>query len=181
MDAQAATARGQEGPAPQVWVELADDQSVTAELLARIKQPSSGEWWCELRLTVWAELHLEGGKVVPEPCEVVFKAPARLVTPIDGTDYSAVPTRRPGPQTHDRLAAEFTGRWSLQRLPTAVGHKPRPVLHYETCWLGDREPTLTLDDARRALFEGAEPCQGCGAERLNELRHPPGTGSVRHW
>ncbi|MEU2856709.1 DUF6233 domain-containing protein [Streptomyces syringium] len=179
MDTPAATTRGQEEPTPQVWVELADGQSVTAEFLARIQQ-RSGEWWCELRLTVWAELHLQDGKVVPEPCEVVFKAPARLVTPIDGTDYSAVPTRRPGPPTRDRLAAEFTGRWSLQRLPTAVGHKPRRVLHYENCWLGDQEPSLSLDDARRALFEGAESCEGCGAERLNELRHPPGTVPVRH-
>ncbi|GHC44835.1 DUF6233 domain-containing protein [Streptomyces cinnamoneus] len=173
MDTLAATARGQEGPAPQVWVELPDGQTVTAEFLARIQQPS-GEWWCELRLTVWAELHLQGGKVAPEPCEVLFKAPARLVTPIDGTDYSAVPTRRPGPPIHDRLAAEFTGRWSLQPMPTPPGQKPRRILHYENCWLGDQEPTLTLDQARRALVEGAEPCEGCGAERLNELRFPPG-------
>ncbi|MFI9307360.1 hypothetical protein [Streptomyces triculaminicus] len=39
---------------------------------------------------------------------------------------------------------------------------------------------MSLDDARRALFEGAEPCEVCGAERLNELRHTPGTTSSRH-
>ncbi|MEV4441329.1 DUF6233 domain-containing protein [Streptomyces sp. NPDC049577] len=161
-------------PAPAVWVELPDGQSVTAEFLARIRQPSG--WWCELRLTVWGELHLPSGDLVPEPCEVVFRVPAGMVTPIDGTDYSTVPTRRPGPPSRDRLAGEFTGRWSLQRIPTPAGQPLRRILHYETCWLGDSEPTMTLDDARRALVEGAEPCPACGAERLNELRHPPPVG-----
>ncbi|MFI9306616.1 DUF6233 domain-containing protein [Streptomyces triculaminicus] len=65
-------------------------------------------------------------------------------------------------------------------MPKAVGRKPRRILRYENCWLGDRQPSLSLDDARRALFEGAEPCEGCGAERLNELRHPPGAPSAHH-
>lgn len=39
-------------------------------------------------------------------------------------------------------------------------------------------PALPLDQTRRALFEGAEPCEACGAERLDELHLPlpPGTG-----
>ncbi|MER5781315.1 DUF6233 domain-containing protein [Streptomyces mobaraensis] len=179
MDARSPSRR-RDDPAPSVHVELPGGQVVAAEFLARIQQPG-GEWWCQLRLALWAEVQLPGGKVAVEPVETVFTVPARLVTPIEGIDYSSVPTRRPGPPPRDRLAAELTGRWSLQPLPTPAGQKRRRVLHYEDCWFGDREPALTLDDARRALFEGAEPCEVCGAERLNELRHPSGTASIRHW
>ncbi|MEV5242579.1 DUF6233 domain-containing protein [Streptomyces cinnamoneus] len=165
----------QEAPGPLVWVELADGQTVTAEVLTRIRQ-RSGDWWYELRISLWAELHLPDGKTAPEPCAVTFRAPADKVTPIEGTDYSKVPTERPRPPTRDRLAAELTGRFSRQRVRTAAGQKPAWIVHYEGCWLATDQPTLTLDQARRALFEGAEPCGGCEAQKLHELRTPPSTG-----
>ncbi|GAA2718380.1 MULTISPECIES: hypothetical protein [Streptomyces] len=99
-------------PGPLVIVELVDGQQVRAEFLGRIRQPS-GDWWCELRLTLWAQAQLPDQTIAAAPSSVAFRAPAARVTPIEGTDYSAVPTRRAGPPVRDRLAAELTGKWFL--------------------------------------------------------------------
>ncbi|MFI0914243.1 hypothetical protein [Streptomyces abikoensis] len=157
----------QGGPSPQVMVELVSGEHVAGELLAWIRQ-RSGDWWCELRITLWAELRLPGGEIAAEPKEVTFRAPARLVSKIGGTDYSRVPRRRVAPPSLDQMATEFPGRWSLQDIPSPPSHKIR-FLHYEGCLLANREPTLTLDQARRALVEGAQPCD-CGSDRLAETR-----------
>ncbi|KAB7832517.1 DUF6233 domain-containing protein [Streptomyces mobaraensis] len=151
---------GPASPAPRVWVELPGEASVLAELLARIRQ-RSGEWWCEVRLDLWAQAQRSDGTPTVEPSPTVFPVPARLVTPIEGTDYTAVPTRRPGPAGDDP-AGESGLQWSYQELPTAVGRPQLRILHHETCFLADAEPHLTLDQARRAVAEGAEPCTGCG-------------------
>ncbi|MEV5241944.1 DUF6233 domain-containing protein [Streptomyces cinnamoneus] len=172
MSSTPGTSGGQEAPGPLVWVELPDGQTVTAEMLARIQQ-RSGEWWYELRISLWAELQLPSGKTAPEPFAVTFRAPAGKVTPIEGTDYSAVRTQRPRPPTRDRLAAELTGHFSRQRVRTPAGQKPAWIIHYEGCWLATEQATLTLDQARRAVFEGAEPCGVCEAQQLYELRTPP--------
>ncbi|TVL87387.1 DUF6233 domain-containing protein [Streptomyces sp. SAJ15] len=74
-------------------------------------------------------------------------------------------------------AAELTGHFSRQRVRTPADAKPAWIIHYEGCWLTDEQPTLTLDQARRATFESAEPCERCEGRQLYELRTPPSDGS----
>ncbi|MEU1376861.1 hypothetical protein ABZ442_24830 [Streptomyces triculaminicus] len=43
-----------------------------AEVVTRIQQ-RSGDWWYELRISLWAEPQLPGGKTAPEPFAVTFR------------------------------------------------------------------------------------------------------------
>ncbi|GAA0896762.1 hypothetical protein GCM10009574_074620 [Streptomyces asiaticus] len=46
-----------DAPGPLAWHELADGQSVTAQVMRRIYRPGpGGGWWYELRLSIWAEV-----------------------------------------------------------------------------------------------------------------------------
>ncbi|MEV5241947.1 DUF6233 domain-containing protein [Streptomyces cinnamoneus] len=60
---------------------------------------------------------------------------------------------------------------AFARCTSFAGQKPAWIVHYEGCWLATEQ--ATLDQARRAVFEGAEPCVGCEAQQLYELRTTP--------
>ncbi|MFI0742531.1 DUF6233 domain-containing protein [Streptomyces sp. NPDC021100] len=130
-------------------------------MIARIRQ-RAGDWWYEVRIDLWSQAQRPDGSPAVEPSPVVFRVPARLVTPIDGSDYSCVPTRRSDAPVAQ--PEEVIRQWSAQELPTAVGRPRLRVIHHQTCWLAETEPSLTLDDVRRALAEGAEPCTACGVQ-----------------
>ncbi|WP_275562402.1 DUF6233 domain-containing protein [Streptomyces sp. 5-6(2022)] len=98
-----------------------------------------------------------------------MRVPARLISAIEGTDYSAVPTRRkrrPARPPHSSPAAP-AGRWSVQHLPAPAGGPRRRVIHHESCWLPTGDADLTLDQALRELTRpGSEPCAACDARHL---------------
>ncbi|MDW6066415.1 hypothetical protein SAZ11_62505 [Streptomyces sp. FXJ1.4098] len=126
-------------PGPTVWVALPDGQSVTAQCIGRPQRLGpGGGWWCELLLPVWAEVQLPD-RITVEPDSAVFRVPAHLVTPIEGTDYSTVPTRRerlpPRPPRPPRL-----GGWSVRHLPAPARRRPRAPRH---------PPPVVLDTDRR--------------------------------
>lgn len=126
-------------PAPQ-------DPRVTVTLPAGViegrlnarRQDADGRWWYQVTLTV----------------------PADTVHPIDGQDYSQVPTERAaGP------------RWILQTLRHDSPKQRALILHTAGCWAAEGRLTACDDtQARIFLREGwATACDVC---------HPdPGTGT----
>ncbi|MEU0924628.1 DUF6233 domain-containing protein [Streptomyces malaysiensis] len=156
-------------PGPPAWHELADGQSVTAQVIGRIYRPGpGGGWWYELRLPIWASVQLPD-RITVVPDSVVFHVPARLVTPIEDIDYSGVPTRRERPPARQPRSspAAPAGRWSVQHLPAPAGGPGRRVIHHESCWVPTEEADLTLDQALRELARpGSEACTACDARRL---------------
>ncbi|AEM85930.1 DUF6233 domain-containing protein [Streptomyces violaceusniger] len=169
MDAFSPDPQDRDAPGPLAWVELADGQSVTAQVIGRLDRRSSGGgWWYEVRLPVWAEVRLPD-RVTVEPDSVVMRVPARLVTSIEGTDYSAVPTQRQRPPARPPRSSLTApaGRWSMQHLPAPAGGPGRRVIHHESCWIPTGAADLTLDQALRELTRpGSEPCTACDARHL---------------
>ncbi len=169
-NARASDSPDPETPGPPVWVELPDGQSVTAQFIGRLQRLGpGGGWWCDLLLPMWSEVQLPDAITV-EPDSAVFRVPARLVTPIEGTDYSGVPTRRerlPQRRGPHPSAAALPGRWSVQHLPTPAGSAGRRVIHHEGCWIPTGEADLTLDQALDELARpGSEACTACEARQL---------------
>ncbi|MBL1120595.1 hypothetical protein JK364_51175 [Streptomyces sp. 110] len=169
MDAFSPDTPDPDTPGPPAWVELADGQSVTAQVTARLDRRRSGSgWWYELRLPMWAEVRLPD-RVTVEPDAIMMCVPARLVTSIEGTDYSAVPTRweRPPARPPRSSPAAPTGQWSVQHLPAPADGPGRQVIHHESCWLPTGDAALTLSQALRELTRpGSEPCTACDARYL---------------
>ncbi|MEV8062335.1 DUF6233 domain-containing protein [Streptomyces antimycoticus] len=166
MDAFSPDAPDLDAPGPPAWVELADGQSVTAQVIGRLDRRSAGGgWWYEVRLPVWAEVELPN-RITVEPDAIMMRVPARLISAIEGTDYSSVPTRRKHRPPRSSPAAP-AGRWSVQHLPAPAGGPGRRVIHHESCWLPAGDADLTLDQALRELTRpGSEPCAACEARHL---------------
>ncbi|MFG2584198.1 DUF6233 domain-containing protein [Streptomyces malaysiensis] len=158
-----------DAPGPSAWHELADGQSVTAQVIGRIYRPGpGGGWWYQLRLPIWAEVQLPG-RITVEPDSIVMRVPARLVTAIEGIDYSVVPPRREQPPARPpgSSAAAPAGRWCIQHLPAPAGGPGRRVIHHESCWVPTGNADLTLDQALRELARpGSEACTACEARHL---------------
>ncbi|MEU1944727.1 DUF6233 domain-containing protein [Streptomyces sp. NPDC059474] len=137
--------------------------------MSRIHRPGpGGGWWYELRVPIWSEVHLPD-RITVEPDGLILRVPARLVTDIEGVDYSSVPTRREHPPARPPRSspAAPTGRWSVQHLPALVGGAGRRVIHYESCWVPTGFAELTLDQALRELARpGSEACIACEARHL---------------
>ncbi|MGW7594338.1 DUF6233 domain-containing protein [Streptomyces rubiginosohelvolus] len=169
MDAFSPDAPDPDAPGPPAWVELADGQSVTAQVIGRLdRRGAGGGWWYEVRLPVWTEVELPN-RITVEPDAIVMRVPARLISAIEGTDYSSVPTRRkhrPARPPRSSPAAP-AGRWSVQHLPAPAGGPGRRVIHHESCWIPAGDADLTLDQALRELTRpGSEPCTACDARHL---------------
>ncbi|GAA0896772.1 hypothetical protein GCM10009574_074660 [Streptomyces asiaticus] len=108
-------------------------------------------------------------RITVEPDEVIFRVPARLVTPIEDIDYSGVPTRRERPPGRPprSVPAAPAGWWSVQHLPAPVGGPGRRVIHHESCWIPTGGAGLTLDQALGELARpGGEACTACEARHL---------------
>jgi hypothetical protein len=118
-----------EEPAPRVTVILPGGRTASARLHAR-RQDETGRWWYEVTLEI----------------------PADAVRPVDGEDYSAVPTERP-----------LSKDWVLQALPNDNPKRRSLVLHRPDCWAaqGRLEPA-NRDQAAVFLREGwATACDAC--------------------
>ncbi|MGW7692982.1 hypothetical protein ACWGMA_29670 [Streptomyces asiaticus] len=84
---------GPDAPGPPAWHELADGQSVTAQVIGRIHRAGpGGGWWYELRLPIWAEVQLPD-RITVEPDSVIFRVPAHLVTAIEDIGGEACAAR----------------------------------------------------------------------------------------
>ncbi|ONK09414.1 hypothetical protein STBA_01140 [Streptomyces sp. MP131-18] len=78
---------------PVVWLTLPDGQVVSAVVRARRREP--GGWWYAVEVPLWARVELADGRVVAGVDPAVCWAPATACEPVEGEDYSAVPTERP--------------------------------------------------------------------------------------
>jgi hypothetical protein len=125
-----------EQPPPRVTVTLPDGTVVGGRLHARRRRPDG--WWYAVEVEV----------------------PAGAVTPVDGEDYSGVPT--------EREQAEV--RYVVETLQPVDG-KRRLELHVDTCWAlpGRTSERVTAVEsarlARAALrFEDTGACEVCKPE-----------------
>lgn len=116
-------------PAPRVNVTLPSGEVVEGRLHAR-RQDADGAWWYEVTMPV----------------------PADTVRPIDGEDYSGVPTERASGQ-----------QWVLQALRHDSPDQRALILHKTGCWAAQGRLTPADDtQARIFLREGwATPCDAC--------------------
>jgi hypothetical protein len=114
---------------PRVTVTLPGGRTVEARLHAR-RQDGDGHWWYEVTLPM----------------------PADTVRPIDGEDYSSVPTERAD-----------SPAWVLQTLPADTPTKRALILHKVGCWAAQGRLT-PADDTQAHIFlrEGwATACDAC--------------------
>lgn len=135
-----------EQPPPRVTVTLPDGRVIDGRLHAR-RQRADGWWY-----------------------EVAIEVPAGAVTPVDGEDYSAVPTTRETVET----------RYVVDNGLPPVDGKARLQLHVAGCWALDRRPgarVTDVEDARQARgllrFEDTVACEVCKPE--DALREAGGT------
>ncbi|MCC2280528.1 DUF6233 domain-containing protein [Streptomyces sp. ET3-23] len=136
------------------------------------------------------------GRDLCEPSDVHFTVPSTHVEPLEGTSYRGVPIRRhpkaiarartgrshPAPPPTPQPAAPASGasqapdapaadtdRWKIQQMRRAYDSTGprRTVVHHQDCWMERGPADLTTEQAVKALRRpGAEPCEACGAGRL---------------
>lgn len=113
-------------------------------------------------MTAWARTELEG-RVVAEPVTMSLEVPYRLLTPLEGTDYSGVPVRRAGAPS----APPQNGLWVLQKMRRGehVAY-PQDVVHETGCWVAHGGNPVTLEQARQLLTAGAVSCTVCRAAEV---------------
>ncbi|GAA1118867.1 hypothetical protein GCM10009577_47010 [Streptomyces javensis] len=193
MDASSPDAPDPDAPGPPAWVEPADGQSVTAQVIGRLDRRSAGGgWWYEGRLPVWAEVELPN-RITVEPDSIVMSVPARLINAIEGTDYSTVPTRRnlgqpdrPTPPPPPRQAG---GACSTCPHPPAApgagssttshaGHRPATRTSRSTrrCASSPGRAANRAPPAMPAISRRPE-ADGGGIARRSPQRNPAGPGS----
>jgi hypothetical protein len=123
---------------PRVTVTLPDGTALDGRLHAR-RQRADGAWWYQ----------------------VAVEAPAGAVAPVDGEDYSGVPTTRERAET----------RYVVDNGLPPVDGKPRLELHVAGCWSINQRPGVivtAIPDAREARtmlrFEDTVACEVCRPE-----------------
>jgi hypothetical protein len=141
---------------PLVKVTLHDGQTVFAVLRARRREADS-MWWVDLRIHLPGPSQV-GGMMRAEPFPVDFRAPAELCEPIDGQDYSAVPTVRHG----------VTPAWTVER-PLRLGDDSGSVWVVHRGGRGScpaAATVVTSGQARAVLRrEDGAPCPVCRPDR----------------
>jgi hypothetical protein len=88
------------------------------------RQERDGSWWYWVELPLYAVAEVRG-RFTAEPSPAVLAAPAAACTPIEGQDYAAVPTERPGRTPawciEQRLEVNAHGcRWELVHLKASL-------------------------------------------------------------
>ncbi|MEU1307774.1 DUF6233 domain-containing protein [Streptomyces cinnamoneus] len=132
----------------RVAVTLPDGQQLRARLYERRR--AAGGWQYRVGITIWAP----GSSVHPEPVEHGVWLDACHVRPLEGGDYSSVPTRT---SNSSRRQA-----WTVQELPHRPGHPGAHLLHVVGCQPG--ATPITLDQALDALRQPRTvPCRECNA------------------
>jgi hypothetical protein len=117
---------------PRVTVTLPGGRVVEGHLQAR-RQDTDGRWWYQVAIDI----------------------PATAIKPIEGQDYSRVPTE-----------AADTEKWVLQALRHDTPGERAVVVHKGDCWAAEgRTEPATRDQARIFLREGwATACEACKPE-----------------
>lgn len=117
---------------PRVTVALPGGRAIPGRLSGR-RRDADGRWWYEVAIAV----------------------PAAAVRPVDGEDYSQVPTERaPGKD------------WVLQPLPFDKPGKRALVLHTVGCWAA-KGRLEAVDSDMAAVFikeKWATACEACEPE-----------------
>ncbi|MFD5891265.1 DUF6233 domain-containing protein [Streptomyces sp. NPDC060334] len=132
---------------------MPDGQELRASLYER-RRTSEG-WEYRVGVTVWGTG--SGGR--PKPTEHRVWLGAGHVRPLEGGDYSGVPTRPAGTP-----AAFAAGRqaWTVQQLPHRPGHPGATLIHVIGCQPGGTP--LDLDQILDALEQPrAVTCRECNA------------------
>ncbi|MFD3808388.1 DUF6233 domain-containing protein [Streptomyces sp. NPDC058619] len=141
------------GAGARVIAVMPDGQELRASLYER-RRTSAG-WEYRVGVTVWGTG--SGGR--PEPVEHRVWLGASHVRPLEGGDYSMVPTRPAGTP-----AAFSAGRqaWTVQQLPHRPGHPGATLIHVIGCHPGGIP--LDLDQILDALKQPrAVTCRECNA------------------
>lgn len=136
----------------RVIVVLPDGQKLRASLYERRRVPDG--WQYRVAITLWTA----ASNGHQEPVEHTVWLDASHVRPIEGGDYSTVPTRSP--------AAAGLGvarqAWTIQNLPHRPGHPGARLIHIIGCQ-PDGIP-INLDQALDALQQPRTvPCHECNA------------------
>lgn len=135
----------------RVVVILPDGQELRASLHERRRGPDG--WQYRVAITLWTA----GTDGRQEPAEHAVWLDADHVRPIEGGDYSTVPTRPPAPA--GRGAARQA--WTIQNLPHRPGHPGARLIHIIGCQPG---APIDLDQAIDALRQPRTvPCLQCKA------------------
>ncbi|MCX4784224.1 DUF6233 domain-containing protein [Streptomyces sp. NBC_01264] len=135
----------------RVVVVLPDGQELRASLYERRRVPDG--WQYRVAITLWQAGN--GGR--QEPVEHNVWLDAIHVRPIEGGDYSTVPTRPAAP------AGDGGARpsWTIQNLPHRPGHPGARLVHVIGCQPG---APIDLDQALDALQQPRTvPCLQCKA------------------
>lgn len=152
---------------PQVLLTLPDGQRIRAGLRAWTWTHRS--WMFCVAIPMWSGTKNDW----VEPADYVVWVPAEHVEPIEGIDYSAVPTEGTGPPSDAAPAApeaDMRWAWTVERVWEA-GPGSRPIgtiVHEYGCAKAPPGgPELTLDEALTALARaGARACKACGAAEV---------------
>ncbi|MFD5514153.1 DUF6233 domain-containing protein [Streptomyces sp. NPDC127051] len=132
----------------RVAVALPDGQELRAQLYER--RYAAGGWQYRVGIALWDA----GGSGRAKPVEHSVWLDACHVRPLDGADYSHIPTRA--------TPAAGGQAWTLQGLPHRPGHPGTRLIHVIGCQPG--AAPLTLDQALDALRQPRTvPCHTCKA------------------
>ncbi|MFC1428515.1 hypothetical protein ACEZCY_35675 [Streptacidiphilus sp. N1-12] len=96
---------------PQVTIRLPDGQTLRAAARER-RQEADASWWMKVTVTLLVQNLTAGGRMTSEPEPVSFWAPLAggVCSPIEGQDYSGVPTTRDPGLLRRQARARETGR-----------------------------------------------------------------------
>ncbi|MEU1621508.1 DUF6233 domain-containing protein [Streptomyces sp. NPDC005722] len=154
-----------DGVGPWVTVRLPDGQDLRAMVLQR-RLEHDGSWWYEVVITLLERGDVHGVmKAVPAP--VSFWAPSAACTPLEGEDYSLVPTTRAG----------HAARWLVERRVQVPGPEvPLLLVHRGDCGSlrGGREEVDPQRAWQALQRPDAAQCAVCRPERalIAELQSP---------
>lgn len=141
-------------------VTLPDGQEVRGHLVER-RQWQRGGWMYRVVLPVWANTAEE----TVEARELsAWLTPGEQVHPIDGVDYTRVPTHPlpPGPGAPD---PDRWG-WRVVRVPPRPGRPGGVIMHIWDCpRLPEGQPDMDVMEALEVMRNtpGAVLCKECGA------------------
>ncbi|MFJ5221028.1 DUF6233 domain-containing protein [Streptomyces sp. NPDC088354] len=145
-----------DGIGPWVTVRLPDGQDLRAMVLERRWEPKNF-WWYRVSVTLLARDALHGVmRAVPSPVE--FWAPAASCSPLEGEDYTQVPTTR----------ARHVPRWLVERRSQIPGeHGPLLLVHRGDCASirGSREGATAQEAWQVLQRPDAGQCPVCRPEQ----------------
>ncbi|WP_420082962.1 DUF6233 domain-containing protein (plasmid) [Streptomyces sp. JL4002] len=143
----------------RVNVALPDGQELRAHLYERRR--TGGGWQYRVGITCWTT----DGSGRTQPAEQSVWLDARHVRPLEGADYSRIPTHT--------APADGRQAWTVQDLPHRPGHPGARLIHVIGCQ--PHATPITLEQALDILRQPRTvPCHECNATTsLPTTTHPP--------